>query len=101
MVCDHYGLWHVHHKVPEVLSMAFQVSTSLMPSNVPLLDYITSVQWSRRFLGLRLFLLLAAAGWVGYGTHVERSIELAALLRRRLESRGWSIANLPVAVLCI
>jgi glutamate/tyrosine decarboxylase-like PLP-dependent enzyme len=90
-------------KYPEVLSVAFQVSTSFMPSNVPLLDpYVTSVQWSRRFLGLRLFLSLAAAGWVGYGRHVERSIELAALLRRRLESRGWSIVNdSPVAVLCI
>jgi glutamate/tyrosine decarboxylase-like PLP-dependent enzyme len=90
-------------KYPEVLSAAFQVSTTFMPSNVPLLDpYVTSVQWSRRFLGLRLFLSLAAAGWVGYARHIERSIELAALLRGRLESRGWLIVNdSPVAVLCI
>jgi glutamate/tyrosine decarboxylase-like PLP-dependent enzyme len=85
------------------LSSAFQVSTGYMPSNVAGVDpYVTSVQWSRRFLGLRLFLSLAAAGWVGYAAHVERAIELAALLRERLLARGWTIANRSgLAVLCI
>jgi hypothetical protein len=74
-----------------------------MPSNVPNLDpYVNSVQWSRRFLGLRLFLSLAAAGWGGYGEHVERSIELAGLLRKMLVERGWTIANRSLlAVLCM
>ena len=63
---------------------------------------MTSVQWSRRFLGLRLFLSLAAAGWEGYGRHVERAIELAALLEESLMARGWRIANnSALAVLCI
>jgi glutamate/tyrosine decarboxylase-like PLP-dependent enzyme len=86
-----------------ILSSAFQVSTSYMPSNVSNLDpYLTSVQWSRRFLGLRLFLSLAAAGWAGYGEHVERAIELAALLKDKLLCQGWSIANQSLlAVLCI
>jgi glutamate/tyrosine decarboxylase-like PLP-dependent enzyme len=90
-------------KHPSVLSSAFQVSTNLMPSNVPGLDpYVTSVQWSRRFLGLRLFLSLAAAGWSGYGEHVERSIELIDLLKEKLVARGWLIANEgSLAVLCI
>jgi glutamate/tyrosine decarboxylase-like PLP-dependent enzyme len=77
-----------------VLSSAFQVSTSYMPSNLPHLDpYVTSVQWSRRFLGLRLFLSLAAVGWTGYGEHVERAIELIGLLKEKLLAQGWSIAN--------
>jgi glutamate/tyrosine decarboxylase-like PLP-dependent enzyme len=86
-----------------VLSTAFQVSTSYMPSNMPDVDpYVTSVQWSRRFLGLRLFLSLAVAGWRGYAMHVERSIELARLLSEKLETQGWRIANAsPVAVLCV
>jgi glutamate/tyrosine decarboxylase-like PLP-dependent enzyme len=90
-------------KHPPVLSSAFQVSTSFMPSNHPSLDpYVTSVQWSRRFLGLRMFLSLAAAGWSGYGEHVERSIELTELLKAELVARGWSIVNSsPLAVLCI
>jgi glutamate/tyrosine decarboxylase-like PLP-dependent enzyme len=86
-----------------VLSSAFRVSASYMPSNDPGLDpYLTSVQWSRRFLGLRLFLSLAAAGWRGYGEHVERSIALADLLEEKLRAQGWPIANAsPLALLCI
>jgi glutamate/tyrosine decarboxylase-like PLP-dependent enzyme len=88
---------------PLVLSSAFQVSTGYMPSNIPSVDpYVTSIQWSRRFLGLRLFLSLAAAGWSGYAEHVERSVELAARLRKDLEGRGWRIANeSSLAVLCL
>jgi glutamate/tyrosine decarboxylase-like PLP-dependent enzyme len=90
-------------KHPHILSSAFQVSTSFMPSNLPSLDpYVTSVQWSRRFVGLRMFLSLAAAGWSGYAEHVERSIELTDLLKDALMARGWKIANSsPLAVLCI
>lgn len=95
------GMFITRH--PEVLSSTFQVSTDYMPSNVPNLDpYVTSIQWSRRFLGLRLFLSLAAAGWSGYGKHVERASELAGFLKERLLSRGWSIANQSLlAVLCV
>ena len=88
---------------PAVLSSAFQVSTDYMPSNIPTRDpYVNSVQWSRRFLGLRLFLSLAAAGWAGYGKHVERAIELTGSLRQQLAERGWRIANRSeLAVLCV
>jgi glutamate/tyrosine decarboxylase-like PLP-dependent enzyme len=86
-----------------VLSDCFHVSTSYMPSNFQDRDpYVLTTQWSRRFLGLRLFLSLAAAGWLGYATHVERSIELAQKLRQELTKCGWSIANeSPLAVLCV
>jgi glutamate/tyrosine decarboxylase-like PLP-dependent enzyme len=86
-----------------VLSAAFQAANSFMPSHAVGIDpYVTSVQWSRRFLGLRLFLSLAAAGWAGYAQHLERSIELAGLLERELIARKWRIANQsPLAVLCI
>jgi glutamate/tyrosine decarboxylase-like PLP-dependent enzyme len=95
------GMFITRH--PALLSSAFQVSTSYMPSNVPNLDpYVTSVQWSRRFLGLRLFLSLATVGWAGYGWHVERSVELIALLKEKLAAREWSVANASsLAVLCI
>jgi len=95
------GMFLTRHA--SVLSSAFQVSTSFMPSNVPNRDpYVITVQWSRRFLGLRLFLSLAAAGWAGYGKHVERSIALTELLKEKLLARGWAILNdSPVAVLCI
>jgi glutamate/tyrosine decarboxylase-like PLP-dependent enzyme len=86
-----------------VLSDAFQVAASYMPSAVASFDpYVTSVQWSRRFLGLRLFLSLAAAGWDGYAVHVERAIALAGMLADALRGLGWRIVNdSPLAVLCI
>lgn len=95
------GMFMTRHA--PILSSVFHVSTTFMPSNIVNLDpYVTTAQWSRRFLGLRLFLSLAAAGWQGYGEHVERSIELMAALKEELAARGWAIANdSPLAVLCI
>jgi glutamate/tyrosine decarboxylase-like PLP-dependent enzyme len=77
-----------------LLSEAFHASASFMPSSVSAVDpYLNSVQWSRRFLGLRLFLALAAAGWDGLGAHVERSVEVVDRVKERLVSLGWSVAN--------
>ncbi len=81
---------------PEALSATFNVAAQFMPSaNARLDPYLTTAQWSRRFLGLRLFLSLAAAGWRGYGAHVERASDLARLLARQLAQAGWRIANEP------
>jgi glutamate/tyrosine decarboxylase-like PLP-dependent enzyme len=85
-----------------VLSEAFQVGGDFMPSNASSLDpYLNTVQWSRRFLGLRLFLALAVAGWAGYGAHVERAVDVIARVRLKLIASGWSALNdSPLAVLC-
>ena len=87
----------------EVPPAAFHVSTGYMPSHDAGSDpYLNSVQWSRRFLGLRLFLSLAAAGWDGYARHVEHAIDMAALLERKLTTRGWRVVNdSQAAVLCV
>jgi glutamate/tyrosine decarboxylase-like PLP-dependent enzyme len=86
-----------------VLSSTFHVSTTFMPSEYENLDpYVVTAQWSRRFIGLRLFVSLATAGWSGYSDHVRRSIQLIALLRGELAERGWRIANdSPLGVLCV
>ena len=85
----------------DLLSEAFHASTSFMPSSISGVDpYLNSLQWSRRFLGLRLFLALAAAGWQGLGAHVERGVEVIELVKQRLLASGWRIANdSPLAVL--
>ena len=78
----------------DLLSEAFHASTSFMPSSVSGVDpYLNSVQWSRRFLGLRLFLALAAAGWDGLGAHVERSALVVDRVKERLVGLGWTVAN--------
>ncbi len=77
-----------------LLSEAFHASTSFMPSSVAGVDpYLNSVQWSRRFLGLRLFLALATAGWSGLGEHVERSVAVIARIREKLLALGWTVVN--------
>jgi hypothetical protein len=84
-----------------LLSEAFHASTSFMPSSLAASDpYLNSAQWSRRFLGLRLFLALAAAGWDGVGAHVERSVAVVERIRGELVARGWTVVNdSPLAVL--
>lgn len=88
---------------PAILSEAFRVGAEFMPSSATSIDpYLNSVQWSRRFMGLRLFLSLAAAGWQGYGAHVERAVQVTDCARERLAAKGWSIANdSRLAVLCV
>jgi glutamate/tyrosine decarboxylase-like PLP-dependent enzyme len=85
-----------------ILPETFGVAACFMPSNVAGLDpFMSSAQWSRRFLGLRLFLTLGAVGWSGYGRLVDSAIALAAGLREGLVARGWTIANeSAVAVVC-
>ncbi|MGB8182293.1 MAG: pyridoxal-dependent decarboxylase [Stellaceae bacterium] len=85
--------------LPEV----FGVSASFMPPSGALNfdPYTSSIQWSRRFSGLRLFLALATAGWAGYAAHVERAVALGCLLGDALSARGWRIVNEPaLAVVC-
>ncbi len=77
-----------------LLSEAFHASTSFMPSSVAGFDpYLNSVQWSRRFLGLRLFLALESAGWEGLGAHVERAVAVIDRIKERLVAAGWTVAN--------
>ena len=98
------------------LTEAFHVTASFMPpNNAPGWSaggaqdnsfsqdpYVTSLQWSRRFLGLRLFMGLAAAGWDGYAAHVERAVASAARIAELLSARGWRVVNRsPAAVLCL
>jgi len=86
---------------PTALTSAFQVAATYMPSGQQSLDpYMNSAQWSRRFLGLRLFLSLASAGWAGHAAHIERAVAQTAWIRTELEKRGWSVVNdSPLALL--
>ena len=85
------------------LSVSFEVATNFMPSHTPALDpYVTTAQWSRRFIGLRLFLSLAAGGWAGHAAHVEHSVTLTRMLEDKMEEYGWSIMNRSeLAVACM
>jgi glutamate/tyrosine decarboxylase-like PLP-dependent enzyme len=87
------------------LENAFAVATAYMPRDaegVAVEDpYARSMQWSRRFTGLKLFLSLAVAGWSGYEVAIRRMVALGRELRERLEARGWRLVNdTPLPVVC-
>lgn len=95
------GMFLTRHR--DTLSRIFSVSTAYMPKEgegLAVVDpYVHSLQWSRRFIGLKLFLTLATTGWRGY-THILRhQSKMGDLLRERLTASGWSVVNrtkLPV-----
>ena len=95
------GVFLTRHK--DILSRTFGTQTAYMPregQGLPTTDPFThSIQWSRRFAGLKVFLSLAVAGWDGYARVLEHQAEMGALLRNKLVAGGWCIANetiLPV-----
>ena len=95
------GMFITRHA--EVLHEAFGVGADFMPSTASSIDpYLNTVQWSRRFMGLRLFLALASAGWAGYGAHVERAVDVIARIKAMLVDLGWQAVNdSKLAVLCV
>lgn len=81
----------------KILHQTFGVSTKYMPKDgdpKKIIDpYIHSIQWSRRFNGLRLYLPLAVFGWKGYETVIHHQIELGNALRKGLVKKDWTIEN--------
>jgi len=86
----------------DILGETFRVTASYMPEGVASLDpYTHSMQWSRRFIGLKLFLSLATMGWEGYRSLLRNSLNLADHLKTLLSNNGWSVVNdSPLAVVC-
>ena len=86
------GLFLTCH--PDVLEQTFHVSASYVPGSGELVNpYTHSMQWSRRFIGLKVLLALAVAGWDGYATVLRHQVAMGDLLRERLRGSGWRIVN--------
>ena len=63
--------------------------------------YSTTAQWSRRFIGLKLFLALAERGECGYAEMIEHQARMGEVLRKSLRCAGWRIVNkTPLPVVC-
>ena len=59
--------------------------SSCRENRSPVVDpYTTSVQWSRRFIGLKLFLALAQLGEAGYVEMIEHQARMGDVLRESL-----------------
>jgi glutamate/tyrosine decarboxylase-like PLP-dependent enzyme len=88
----------------EILHRTFGVETAYMPvknQQAVINPFHHSIQWSRRFTGLKVFLTLAVAGWDGYREVIGHMVDMGNLLKAKLESSGWHIINdTPLPVVC-
>jgi glutamate/tyrosine decarboxylase-like PLP-dependent enzyme len=96
------GMFFCRH--PEAVKSAFAITTSYMPqaSSANTVDpYTTTIQWSRRAIGLKVFMTLAELGMPGYAELIDRQTAMGDLLRVRLHQAGWNIKNeTPLPVIC-
>ena len=95
------GMFFCRHR--DAVATAFAVDTSYMPPSTSAVDepYVSGVLWSRRFIGLKLFMALAELGEEGYRAAIERQADIGELLRDCLVSAGWRIVNdTPLPVVC-
>jgi glutamate/tyrosine decarboxylase-like PLP-dependent enzyme len=59
------------------------------------------MQWTRRFIGLKLFLSLLVAGFEGYRETIRSMVRLGDGLRERLDAAGFRVVNrTPLPVVC-
>ncbi|MFK7933800.1 MAG: aspartate aminotransferase family protein [Saprospiraceae bacterium] len=81
----------------EILQRTFSMANNYMPpvdNAHQIVDpYEQSIQWSRRFIGLKLYLSLLFYGWNGYAQTIEHQQDMGDLLKTKLREHGWLILN--------
>lgn len=96
------GMFFCRH--PESVARAFRTNITYMPGEQsgPVFNPLTnSIQWSRRFIGLKLFMTLAERGESGYIEMIEHQAALGNMLRDLLRASGWRIVNdTPLPLVC-
>ncbi|HEY1805464.1 MAG TPA: aminotransferase class V-fold PLP-dependent enzyme [Terracidiphilus sp.] len=96
------GMFFCRH--PRTVQRAFRAEAAYMPSSADATTfdpYENSVQWSRRFIGLKLFLSLAERGESGQAAMIEHQARMGNLLRESLAAAGWSVVNsTPLPLVC-
>jgi len=97
------GIYLTRH--PKILDQTFRVATPYMPREAAGLDVVDTclhtIQWSRRFIGLKVFLSLAVAGWEGYAAAIRHMVAMGDRLRKELAASGWEVVNkTPLPLVC-
>jgi len=90
---------------PEIMHRTFGITTGYMPGDardLAITDPFThSFQWSRRFVGLKIYLSLLMYGNDGYAEVIGNQVAIGDSLRELLKKEGWSIKNeSPLPVIC-
>ncbi|NNF21813.1 MAG: pyridoxal-dependent decarboxylase, partial [Saprospiraceae bacterium] len=89
----------------KILHKSFGVKTRYMPKDGDpdkVTDpYLHSGQWSRRFIGLKIYLPLAIHGWQGYSEIIDKQISVGEGLKELLLENNWEIVNnTPLPIIC-
>lgn len=89
----------------KILGKTFGIATDYMPKEAKGLEIVDpfthSIQWSRRFIGLKLYLSLQIFGWEGYEQVIESQTKTGEYLMQMLLDNGWDIKNnTPLPVIC-
>jgi glutamate/tyrosine decarboxylase-like PLP-dependent enzyme len=97
------GIYLTRH--PKILDQTFRIATPYMPREAAGLDVVDTclhtIQWSRRFIGLKVFLSLAVAGWEGYAAAIRHMVAMGERLRDELKASGWELVNrTPLPLVC-
>lgn len=87
------GMFFCRH--PEAVARPFSLRADYVPPGTPgTSDRLGStLQWSRRFIGLRVFMTLAELGASGVERLVDRQVSIGDHIRRRLRDAGWEVVN--------
>jgi glutamate/tyrosine decarboxylase-like PLP-dependent enzyme len=100
------GMFFCSHR--DSVAQAFRSDVTYMPAKPASEDASTtfnplthSAQWSRRFIGLKLFMALAQNGETGYAAMLDRQVQMGDVLRESLAATGWRVVNpTPLPVVC-
>jgi glutamate/tyrosine decarboxylase-like PLP-dependent enzyme len=97
------GMFLTRH--PDILKQTFRIAAAYVPPKAEgegIIDsYEHSMHWSRRLIGLKLFLTLCVAGWEGYAAVLRMMTSIGEELRRQLLASGWRILNAtPLPIVC-
>jgi len=85
------------------LEETFSVHTGYVPEPEPGTSeaYQHSIQWSRRFIGLKVFLTMAELGEAGVEALIDHQAAMGRLLRQSLTACGWRVTNdSPLPLVC-
>lgn len=95
------GMFFCRHKDAVARAFSIQAPYLLKRDGDVKEPYDTTMQCSRRFIGLKVFMSLAELGTAGFAEMIEKQSRLANLLRRRLIEENWSVVtSSPFAVVC-
>jgi glutamate/tyrosine decarboxylase-like PLP-dependent enzyme len=91
------GMFFCRH--PDAVHRAFDVTTSYMPSKAGTTTvdpYLTTVQWSRRAIGLKVFMSLAERGREGLANQIDHQARMGDVLRSKLTQAGWIVVDVTL-----